>query len=132
MSITDPIADSLTVIRNASRARHEKADLPASKLTEEILKVLKKYRFVSNYKKISTDNHSSLRVYLKFTAGNKSAIKDIKRISKPSRRVYVKSDKIPTVLQGLGVVILSTSKGILSGKKAREQKVGGEVLCYVW
>jgi len=132
MSITDSLADGLTIIRNASRARHQKADLVASKLTEEVLKVLKKKGFISNYKKIPASPRSILRVYLKFGADDRPAIRDIKRISKPSRRVYVSSDKIPTVLQGLGIAILSTSSGVLSNKEARRQKVGGEVLCYAW
>ena len=132
MSITDSLADGLTVVRNASRAKHQKVDLVASRLTEEVLKVLKKKGFISNYKKISAGSRSTLRVYLKFAADNRPAIRDIKRISKPSRRVYVASDKIPTVLQGLGIAVLSTSKGVLSNKEARKQKVGGEVLCYVW
>ena len=132
MSITDSLADSLTIIRNASRAKHQKADLIASKLTEEVLKILKKQGFISNYKKISAGPRSTLRVYLKFAADNRPAIRDLKRISKPSRRVYVSSDKIPTVLQGLGIAILSTSNGVLSNKEARRQNVGGEVLCYAW
>jgi len=132
MGITDSLADSLTIVRNASRARHEKADLPAASLTEEVLKALKKRGFISNYKKISAGGHGVLRVYLKFFADNTSAIRDLKRISKPSCRVYVKSDKIPVVLQGLGMAILSTSKGVLSDREARKQKIGGEVLCYVW
>ncbi len=132
MGITDSLANSLTIIRNASRAKHQKADLVASKLTEEVLKVLKKKGFISNYKKIPAGSRSTLRVYLKFGADDRPAIRDIKRISKPSRRVYVSSDKIPIVLQGLGIAILSTSKGVLSNKEARRQKVGGEVLCYAW
>ncbi len=132
MGITDSLANSLTIIRNASRARHEKADLPAASLTEEVLKALKKRRFIANYKKISADGHGVLRVYLRFSANNTSVIRNLKRISKPSYRVYVKSDKIPVVLQGLGMAILSTSKGVLSDREARKQKVGGEVLCYVW
>ena len=132
MSITDSLADSLTIIRNASRAKHLKADLVASRLTEEVLKILKKQGFISNYKKISAGSRSTLRVYLKFTADNRPAIRDLKRISKPSRRVYVKSDKIPIVLQGLGMAILSTSSGVLSNREAKKQKVGGEVLCYIW
>ena len=132
MSITDSLADNLTIIRNASRAKHQKADLVASRLTEEVLKVLKKQGFISNYKKISAGGQSTLRVYLRFTADDRPAIRNLKRISKPSHRVYVKSDRMPIVLQGLGIAILSTSRGILSNKEARKQKVGGEVLCYVW
>ena len=136
MSITDPIADGLTIIRNASRAKHEKADMPASKLMEEILKILKKQGYISNYKRIPDSKVPSkqglLRAYLKFNASNKSAIRDIKRISKPGRRVYVRSDEIPNVLQGLGLSIITTSRGILTGKDARQQKVGGEILCYIW
>ena len=132
MSITDPIADGLTIIRNAGRAGHEKADLPASGIMEEIVRILKEERYISNYKKISDNKQGILRAYLKFTSKNKSVIENIERISKPGLRVYVNCDKIPTVLQGLGISILSTSKGVLTGKAARGKKVGGEVLCYVW
>ena len=132
MSITDPIADGLTIIRNASRAGLEKADIRASNIMEEIIRILKKEGYISNYKRISDDKQGTLRTYLKFNSRNKSAIKNIKRISKPGLQVYVNCEKIPTVLQGLGISILSTSKGVLTGKSAREKKVGGEVLCYVW
>ncbi|MEA3328308.1 MAG: 30S ribosomal protein S8 [Candidatus Omnitrophota bacterium] len=132
MSITDPIADGLTIIRNAGRAGHEKADIPASGVMEEIVRILKKEGYISNYKKISDNKQGTLRTYLKFTSRNKPIIKNIKRISKPGLRIYVNRGKIPTVLQGMGMSILSTSKGVLTGKTAREKKVGGEVLCYVW
>lgn len=132
MSVTDPIADALTRIRNASNAKHDKVDLPASRILEEILRTLKKEGFISNYKRISDRRQDTLRAYLKFTSEDKPVIKQIKRVSKPGLRIYAKRDKLPSVLNGLGVAILSTSKGILTDKSARELGVGGEVLCYVW
>lgn len=132
MGISDPIADALTKIRNASMAKHEKVDLAASRLMEEILKILKETGYINTYKKISGQPQSTLRVYLKFTAKNRSAIRKIRRISKPGLRIYAKRDKVPKVLGGLGVAILSTSKGVLTDESARKLGVGGEVLCYVW
>jgi small subunit ribosomal protein S8 len=132
MGITDPIADGLTILRNASQIGQEKVDLPASRLMEEIMKILKKEGFISNYKKMPDNKQGILRTYLKFNSENKSAIRNIEKISKPGLRIYVKHKEIPTVLQGLGTVILSTSKGILTGKNAREKKLGGEILCYIW
>ncbi len=132
MGISDPIADALTRIRNASRAKHKKVDLAASILIEEILKVLKGAGYINTYKRISGRSQDTLRVYLKFTAENRSAIKEIRRISKPGLRIYAKRDKVPKVLGGLGVAILSTSKGILTDEGARRLGVGGEVVCYVW
>lgn len=132
MGLTDPIADALTRIRNASRAKHEKVDLAASRLMEEILKILKEEGYINTYKRISGQPQGRLRVYLKFTAENKSAIRGLKRISKPGLRIYAKHDEVPKVLGGLGVAILSTSKGVLTDEGARSSGAGGEVLCYVW
>jgi len=132
MSLTDPIADALTRIRNASRAKHEKVDLAASRLMEEILKILKETGYINTYKRLSGQPQGTLRVYLRFTAKNRSAIREIKRISKPGLRIYAKRDEVPKVLGGIGMAILSTSKGVLTDESARRLGVGGEVLCYVW
>lgn len=132
MSISDPIADMLTIIRNACMAKKEKVNIPASKLSEEILKVFKKEGYIQNYKFIEDNKQGMLRAYLKFTKGKDAAIIGLKRVSRPGLRIYAKKEKIPTVIGGLGVAVLSTSKGILTDKEAREKKIGGEVLCYIW
>ncbi len=132
MSVTDPIADMLTIIRNAGRARKEKADVQASKLVQKVLEVLKKENYIRNFKFIKNSGQGILRVYLKFKKDKKPAIINIKRISKPGLRVYAKQDKIPNVLGGLGVAIISTSRGVLTDSEARQTKVGGEVICHVW
>ncbi|MCQ9208459.1 MAG: 30S ribosomal protein S8 [Omnitrophica bacterium] len=132
MSITDPIADMLTVIRNGGRAKIEKVDLPSSKLKLEVLDVLKKEGYIKNYKHTSDNRQGLVRVYLRFKKGKTSVITSIKRISKPGLRVYVAKDRIPRVLRGMGMAIISTSSGILTDKEARSQGVGGEVICYVW
>ena len=132
MSKSDPIADMLTCVRNAAFARKVNVDIPASKLIQEILRVLKREKFIKDYKFIEDGKQGLLRVYLKFTKDNRAPFTALKRISKPSLRIYAKGDNIPEVLNGLGIAILSTSKGVLTDKEARETKVGGEVLCYVW
>ena len=132
MGISDPIADALTKIRNASRAKHEKVDLAASRLMEEILKILKETGYINTYRRISGRVQDTLRVYMKYAAKNRSAIRKIKRISKPGLRIYAKRDEVPKVLDGFGIAILSTSKGVLTDESARKLGVGGEVLCYVW
>ncbi len=122
----------LTRIRNASSARHEKVDIPTSRLKEAIAKILKDEGYIKNYKVLVDERkHRILRISLKYDA-NRSGIINLERISKPSRRVYVGKDEIPSVLKGLGISILSTSKGILTDKEARRAKVGGEVLCSIW
>ncbi len=132
MSMTDPLADMFTLIRNASKAKFEKVDIPFSKLKIEIVKILKEEGFIKDFKPIKDENdHDMLRILLKYDNDRKELI-HIRRISKPGRRVYVGVDKIPTVMNGLGISILSTSKGILTDKTARKANVGGEVLCYVW
>ncbi len=132
MSITDPLADMLTRIRNASSARHDKVDIPASRLKEAIAKILKEEGYIKNYKVIVDERkHGTLRIFLKYDA-NRRGIINLKRVSKPSRRVYVGRDEIPSVLEGLGISILSTPNGILTDKEARRANVGGEVLFYVW
>lgn len=131
MSRTDTIADSLTMIRNAIMAKKENLDVPASKTVKAILEILKAENYIDAVKLIEGKKQGILRVYLKYTAG-KSAIRNLKRISKSSLRVYAKRDKVPTVLRGRGLAIISTSKGIFTDKQAREAGLGGEVLCYIW
>ena len=132
MVMTDPIADMLTRIRNANKARHEKLEFPASNTKKEIAEILKREGFVRDYEFIADNKQGVLRVVLKYGVNEQHVITGLKRISKPGLRVYVKADEIPRVLNGLGIAIISTSKGILSDKEAREQTVGGEVLAYVW
>ena len=132
MAMSDPIADMLTRIRNAGKAKFENVDIPGSKLKTEIAKVLKSEGYVRNYKFISDQKQGVLRIYLKYDHDQIHSIFGLKRISKPSRRVYVKGNKIDPVLNGLGIAILSTSKGIMTDKSARRQNVGGELLCHVW
>lgn len=129
---TDPIADMLTRIRNASNAEHEKVDIPASKLKTRIAEILKEEGFIKNYRRIADNKQGVLRVYLRYGAGDEKMIAGLVRISTPGRRVYVTADRVPSVLGGIGVVILSTSKGVLTDREARQQKLGGEVLCYAW
>ena len=129
---SDPIADLLTRIRNASRAEHEKVDIPASKLKVKITELLKDEGFVKNYRLIEDEKQGVLRVYLKYGAGNEKMISGLVRVSRPGRRVYVGKDKIPTILGGMGVAILSTSRGVMTDRESRRQQLGGEVLAYVW
>lgn len=131
MSLSDPIADMLTRIRNASNAKHEKVDIPGSRTKNELARVLKEAGYVKNFKIIDDGRQGILRVYLKYDENN-MGIANLKRISKPGRRVYVDALHIPRVLNGLGISILTTSKGILTDREARKSNVGGEVLCYVW
>lgn len=132
MSMSDPIADMLTRIRNAGKAKFNSVDIPGSKLKIELAKVLRSAGFIRNYKFIKDDKQGVLRVYLKYGPGQSNAILGLERVSKPSRRVYVKSKDIKTVLNGMGIAILSTSKGIMTDKRARKENVGGEILCNVW
>ncbi len=129
---SDPIADLLTRIRNASRAEHEKVDIPASKLKVKISELLKEEGFIKNYRLIEDDKQGVLRVYLKYGAGNEKMISGLVRVSRPGRRVYVGKDKIPSILGGMGVAILSTSHGVMTDRQSRKQQLGGEVLAYVW
>jgi len=129
---SDPIADLLTRIRNASRAEHEKCDIPASKLKVRITELLKDEGFIKNYRLIEDEKQGVLRVYLKYGAGNEKMISGLVRVSRPGRRVYVGKDKIPSILGGMGVAILSTSRGVMTDRESRRQQVGGEVLAYVW
>jgi small subunit ribosomal protein S8 len=129
---SDPIADLLTRIRNASRAEHEKVDIPASKLKVRIAEVLKEEGFVKNFRLIEDNKQGTLRVYLKYGTGGEKIISGLVRVSKPGRRVYVGKDKIPSILGGMGVAILSTSRGVMTDRDTRKQQLGGEVLAYVW
>jgi small subunit ribosomal protein S8 len=130
--MTDPIADMLTRIRNASKAKHEKVDIPSSKLKIEIAKILKDEGYVKNVKLVKDRRQGLIRVYLKYTDEELPVIQGLKRVSKPGRRVYTGNDTIPKVLAGLGTAILSTPKGVQTGKQAKKDNVGGEVLCHVW
>jgi small subunit ribosomal protein S8 len=130
--MTDPIADMLTRIRNASKAKQEKVDIPSSKLKIEIAKILKDEGYVKNVKLVKDRRQGLIRVYLKYAEGEMPVIQGLKRISKPGRRVYAGNDSIPKVLAGLGTAIMSTPKGIQTGKQAKKDNVGGEVICHVW
>jgi small subunit ribosomal protein S8 len=130
--MTDPIADMLTRIRNASKAKHEKVDIPSSKLKVEIAKILKDEGFVKNVKLVKDRRQGVIRVYLKYTDEDLPVLQGLKRVSRPGCRVYAGNDAIPKVMEGLGTTILSTPKGILTGKQAKKDNVGGEVLCQVW
>ncbi|TAN43782.1 MAG: 30S ribosomal protein S8 [Nitrospirae bacterium] len=130
--LTDPIADMLTRVRNAILVKMEKVDIPASKLKVEIAKILKEEGFIKSYKIIKDRKQGMLKVALKYTADGESLLTGLKRISKPGRRVYVGKDKIPTVMGGVGIAILSTPQGVLTDKSSRREGVGGEVLCYIW
>jgi small subunit ribosomal protein S8 len=132
MSMTDPIADMLTRIRNANQALLDRVDIPASRLKVELAKSLKAEGFIRAYKLIDDSKQGILRVYLKFGSGNERVIQGLRRVSRPGLRVYRKATQIPTVMGGLGVAILSTSQGLMTGKAARERALGGEVLCYLW
>ncbi len=132
MSITDPIADFLTRLRNANTAAHEKVEVPSSRLKLEIAKILKEEGFIKSYKLIEDNKQGLIRINLKYGPNNERVLCGLRRISKPGLRVYVKKDKLPSVLGGMGIVILSTPQGVMTDKAARTAQVGGEVLCYVW
>lgn len=130
--MTDPIADMLTRIRNGSNARHNSVDIPASNIKKQLAQILLDEGFIKGYDVIDDGKQGIIRVDIKYGNQNEKVISGIKRISKPGLRVYVKSDEIPKVLGGLGIAILSTSKGIMTDKDARKEGTGGEVICYVW
>jgi len=132
MSFTDPIGDMLTRIRNASNARHEKVVIPASRLKVRIAEVLKEEGFIKDFVRHEDGPQGAITVLLKYTSDRAPVITDIKRVSKPGLRRYVPTDSIPRVLNGMGIAILSTSKGLLVDREARKQKVGGELICTVW
>jgi small subunit ribosomal protein S8 len=129
---SDPVADMLTRIRNASRAEHEKVDVPASRLKVRLAELLKDEGFIKNYRVLEDSKQGTLRVYLKYGMANERLISGLVRVSTPGRRVYVTHDRIPRILAGMGVTIISTSRGVMTDREARHQKVGGEVLAYVW
>jgi small subunit ribosomal protein S8 len=132
MAISDPIADMLTRIRNGAKAKFNSVDIPGSTLKTEVAKILKNEGYVRNYKFLKDGKQGILRVYLKYGEAQSNVIYGLKRVSKPSRRVYVRCKDIKPIYNGMGITILSTSKGIMTDKKARQEKVGGEILCEVW
>ncbi|RYM04832.1 30S ribosomal protein S8 [Sporolactobacillus sp. THM7-7] len=132
MVVTDPIADMLTRIRNANVVRHEQIELPASRVKREIAEILKREGFIKDVEYIQDNKQGMLRLFLKYGGNKERVISGLKRISKPGLRVYAKADEVPKVLGGLGIAIVSTSKGVITDKEARKQNVGGEVLAYVW
>ncbi len=132
MSQTDPIADMLTRIRNAARVRKREVVIPSSKLKVEIAKILKEEGYIRNFKMIDDNKQGILNIALKYTDDNLSVISGLRRISRPGCRLYCTRDSIPKVLDGLGIAVISTSRGMLTGKRCQEMGVGGEVLCYIW
>ncbi len=130
--MTDPIADLLTRIRNANMVRHATVDVPASKIKKSILEILLEEGFIKSFETVEIDNHESFRIELKYGEDKSKVITGIKRISKPGLKVYAKKNELPKVLGGLGIAIVSTSKGVMTDKAARNLGVGGEVICYVW
>ena len=132
MTMTDPIADMLTRIRNANMVKHETVDVPASNMKKELARILLEEGFVRGYDVIEDGKQGIIRIQLKYGQMSERVITGLKRISKPGMRVYAAKDEVPKVLNGLGISIISTSKGILTDKQARKENVGGEVICYVW
>ena len=132
MSMTDPIADMLTRVRNACRAGHRKVDVPGSRMKREIARILKERSFIRNYAFVDDGKQGYIRVYLKYSPDEESVIQELRRVSRPGLRNYVGRDEIPRVLNGLGIAILSTSRGILTDAEAKAVGVGGEVICSVW
>lgn len=132
MSVSDPVADFLTCVRNAVGARHRKVDVPASRMKTEIAKVLLRERFINNFKVIEDTQQGLLRIYLKYTGDDTSVITGVRRVSKPGRRVYVGKARVPRVMGGLGISVLSTSRGLMTDREARDAGLGGELVCQVW
>jgi small subunit ribosomal protein S8 len=132
MSVSDPVADFLTCVRNAIRAKHRKVDLPASKLKTELARVLLRERYINNFKVIEDTRQGVLRIYLKYGSDDVNAISGIRRTSTPGRRVYVASSRIPRILGGLGTSIVSTSRGLMTDREARDAGLGGELVCQIW
>ena len=130
--VTDPISDMLTRIRNANQMRDKEVEVPASKLKEEIARILKEEGFINDYKIKKNSVQNTIVLSLRYTEKRERVITGLKRISKPGLRVYVKADEVPKVLNGLGIAILSTSKGLMTDKNARKENLGGEVLAYIW
>jgi len=132
VTISDPIADMLTRIRNAVMVRHDSVLIPASRMKLSIAKILKEEGFISDYEVLKAKAHRVIKIYLKYDDKNQSVLSGLERVSKPGLRVYVERKEIPRVRGGLGVAIVSTSKGVTTGQQARRQGIGGELLCYVW
>ena len=132
MRLTDPIADFLTRIRNAIMAKHETTDIPASKLKWRLAQVFKEEGYIADMQRLEEGGHKIVRIVLKYDAEGGSALQHLERVSRPGRRVYVNMDQLPRVLNGLGVAIVSTSRGIMSDRECHQRNVGGEVLCQVW
>ncbi|MFC3209881.1 MULTISPECIES: 30S ribosomal protein S8 [Planomicrobium] len=132
MTMTDPIADMLTRIRNANMVRHEKLELPASNVKKDIAEILKREGFVRDVEYVEDDKQGMIRIFLKYGANNERVITGLKRISKPGLRVYAKTDEVPRVLNGLGIALVSTSQGLVTDKEARAKQIGGEIIAYVW
>ena len=132
MNMTDPIADMLTRLRNSMQARHSKVDVPASKLKAEIARILKEEGYIANFKVADEDGKRTIKIYLKYSDDQAPVISRIQRVSRPGRRVYVGSKEIPRVLGGMGINILTTPRGVMTGRNAHRQKVGGEILCELW
>jgi len=132
MAVTDPVADLLTRIRNANAANHETVEAPASKLNLELVKILESEGFIKGYEMVRDAKFPTIRVQLKYGPRKEKVITNLKRVSKPGRRTYAKRDAIPRVLRGLGIAIISTSKGVMTDREARRLGIGGEVICYVW
>lgn len=132
MTVADPIADFLTRIRNANTVYKDTVEIPSSKIKKEIARLLKEEGFIKEFEYVEDDKQGILRLYLKYGPNKEKVITGLKRISKPGLRVYAKNEEIPRVLGGLGVAVISTSSGVMTDKQARKNKVGGEVICYVW
>lgn len=132
MNLTDPVADFLTRIRNSMRARHQKLDVPASRLKSEIARILKEEGYIANFKPTEEAGQKVIRVYLKYGPNNEAVIRDLRRISRPGCRVYLGRDEIRRVQGGFGISIMTTPRGVMTGRQARREGVGGEVLCEVW
>jgi len=130
--MTDPIADFLTRIRNANMAYHEKVEVPASRMKRAIAEIMKNEGFIKDYEYIEDGKQGILRIYLKYGPNKERVITGLKRISRPGLRIYARKDQLPRVLGGLGIAVISTSKGIMTDKQARREGVGGEVICYIW
>jgi small subunit ribosomal protein S8 len=132
MNMTDPIADMLTRVRNALAARHPKVDVPASKLKAEIARIMKEEGYIANFKVAEEEGKRTIKIYLKYSTDNEPVISKIARVSKPGRRVYVGQKEIPRVLGGMGINILTTPRGVMTGRTAHRERVGGEILCEIW
>ena len=131
--LTDPLADMLTIIRNANKAKFEKADIPSSRLKVSVANLLKREGYIKDFKVLSGDNNKkTLRIFLRYDEQNQPIISGLKRVSKPSLRIYSRENAIPSVMSGMGLAILSTSKGVVTDREARNLHIGGEVLCFVW